>query len=252
MVQERSSKAVFVKAFLNAIQHQATFDEDATWSKHGLLNVAGYAELREWHWPRDFRFKEEFYTLDEDPDSVVNAVAAYGPLETGSHLISAFHADTTCTIKAYEQLGYQHCFTKRLLCKHLDDGDVISDHPVVQFRSVDDADFGEIDKSERPVNWAMAADHTTHHFCVCIDGKAVSWGMVVTSNPSIAYVGQMFTLPTFRRRGYGAAVLSHMHTHSRETRSRAMILMPSYETVDWYPKFGYEPVAECVILCPQE
>ncbi len=252
MASKKSYRAECVKAFLDAIQYQASFERDPIWSEHGVLHVARYVEPCDWHWPRDFRFREEFYVVDVDPTTVVEAIRGFGPLDGDAHLINAFCAADECITKLYAQSMYQHCFTKCLLGKDLgNDPIAIDDHNVIQFDSADDADFGEMEESERPVKWTLVGDQAVRHYCVCEDGKAVSWSMLVMCDPSINYVGQMFTLPEYRRKGRGSALLSHMQAETKGLGRNTMILMPSYETVDWYPKFGYRSVANCAIFCPQ-
>ena len=85
-----------MKAFLDAIQYQASFEKDPTWSEHGTLSVARCAEPCDWHWPRDFHFREEFYVVDADPAAVIDTVRSYGPLDRNAHLINAFCAADEC------------------------------------------------------------------------------------------------------------------------------------------------------------
>ena len=141
-----------VKAFLDAIKCQALFDENPVWTNHGVLDVARYDNPIDWSWPRTFQFKEEFYALDVEPGAVVKDVKAYDIPESEPHLINAFCADIECNTEEYERLGYQHCFTKFLLGKPLDNDENTSDgHLVKRFVSVEDGDFSEINDSERPI-----------------------------------------------------------------------------------------------------
>ena len=226
-----------VRVFLDAIQYQALFDEDPVWSKHGVLEVARYENPIDWRWPRIFQFKEEFYALDVEPGAVVKDVEAYDIPKNEPHLINAFCAEIEGITEEYERLGYQHCFTKFLLGKPLDNDENACDgHLVKQFVSVEDGDFSEINDSERPVNWRMVGNENVRHYAVHIGCKVVSWGILITRDPRISYVGQMFTAPEYRGRGCGSDLLYHMHKEGARMDARTIILMPSYGDGHLVPK----------------
>ena len=62
-----------------------------------------------------------------------------------------------------------------------------------------------------------------------------------SSSDCIAYLTNVFTLPAFRSRGIGAALLEQAKAHARSRRCELLFVWPSPRSMDWYCRNGFTP-----------
>ena len=118
-------------------------------------------------------------------------------------------------------------------------------------KSQADIDFvnASLGTSERPMPKSGFDDPYIQRFYVVQDDKAVAWTQMITRfAPRSVYVGEMFTLPEYRKRGIAKSLLSRIHTEARQLGCEQVILVPSQMAKDFYTQYGYKTSVEFSIF----
>lgn len=99
--------------------------------------------------------------------------------------------------------------------------------------------------SERPMPEQGYDDAHIKRFYAIKDDKAVAWAqMIYDIVPNVAYVGEMFTLPDYRKQGIAKALLERIHNEAHEQGCADIVLVPSYMAMNFYTQFGYRTTCE--------
>jgi GNAT superfamily N-acetyltransferase len=99
--------------------------------------------------------------------------------------------------------------------------------------------------SERPMPTEGFDDPHISRFYVVLDEKVVAWSqMIVNVVPKTAYVGEMFTLPEYRKRGIAKSLLGRIHTEADLLGCKHVVLVPSQMAANFYTQYGYESIVE--------
>jgi len=191
-------------------------------------------------------FQNEFLALDTNPQSVVGAVRMYPHEPDSQHVLDVFHqspVDKGLNAR-YLALGYEAMRTGPILGLDLSQITGPNQQPVSQvktLRQIELANQSLADEGEYISPKTLRQEHI-HTFTVEANYQTVGWAQLVSIDPAVGYLNQLYVLKDFRRRGLGTALIQRAQLEAAVLLKRHMALISSDQAVPIYKRLGYEPL----------
>jgi ribosomal protein S18 acetylase RimI-like enzyme len=212
------------------------------------------------HWPergrRGKEFSEEFFALDQDPAEVLAVVGEAGP--GPDHLIADVRTASESPQDAYLAAGYEFGSMEPLMLAALSDANSIPlpGIPVLRMRSIEEAD--EIVAAQRAIEYperlfspALLADPAVSIRVVLVEGEFAAIGKAALVDGG-AYITDVMTMPAWRKRGYGEAVMRQLHADARAAGLTCAALTSTAMARPLYERLGYRQVGTVTIYATCE
>lgn len=99
-------------------------------------------------------------------------------------------------------------------------------------------------------NQGAARDPAIHNFFATDGSQVIAKGQLILLPGSMAYISDMFCVPTHRRKGLCHAIMRALEDKARLLGATHACLAPGYEVMAYYlyAKYGYEQVASRAVL----
>ncbi len=222
-----------------------------TYTQLGAVGVSYYGEAE-----IGAPFHMEFLAFSDDPKEVVQAIRNY-PMRPGErHVVNVFHATPYVSelINEYTALGYEFRQTSPILAVELPLSGRES-HVQVQLiqtpEQLELANRGLAIEGER-IHPQSLHDPAISNYCAMLEGRVAGWSQVVYHYPATAYVNQLYTLTSFRRRGVARALMDRVHADAWARECQHVVLIPSQMAMPMYYQFGYRPRLYFSVFRPKE
>jgi ribosomal protein S18 acetylase RimI-like enzyme len=206
----------------------------------GGVRVLEFAQGRRWT-----RFLREFVPFEQSPELVLAAVESLPP--PGAHLISVLGERGAGDIGEYERAGYRYWGSETVMRCELA-------HPIPRSSTVETRPLTELATGQRIVAAERAAgikphqieaEHFTHgtilHRWIVLEGEVAAFARLALADDA-AYLADVITLPAFRRRGCGDALVRDLLNDARERGATRCILASTEMAVSVYRGVGFEVV----------
>jgi GNAT superfamily N-acetyltransferase len=196
----------------------------------------------------------DFLTSESDAQEVVDIVRDHLAGAREEHVLTVFSLVPERVIEAYESLGYQHAWTNILMARDLvtEDAALGNTAGVRSLGSDGDVDSINATAPDHRTTVEAVGDPYLHDYLIRDDGRVIAKAQIVTKPGEVAYVSDMFTAPTNRRRGYSRALMESLHRRARACGAERSILVPSLmaREIGLYQKYGYRETIPMVLLIP--
>ncbi len=239
-------------AFADAVAHKFMVEEGAeTMDLPGGRIITHRRDL-EHPWPRSFRYRTEVFVGPEDPDAALGAARRQFGDRT-EHVVNLFGVSESNRDQLADQLDYTVAWRNVVMERSLgidEAGERATDvRPVETERDVVAVNLMGPDNPAAP---AAISDPNLADFCIDDGGRAVAKGQVVVGLGRIAYVSDMYTAESHRRRGLGTAMMRELEAEAAARGAEQIILVPSLETRrnGFYERLGYRPALSMDVLIP--
>ena len=222
-----------------------------TYTDLGAVGVSHYGKAKV-----GASFQIEFLALSDQPEAVAQAIHAYPTRPGEEYVLDVFHArfDPGILIDQYAALGFDYRSTRTIQGRGLPVP--ARDQLVATYK---------IQNSEQVarVNPRLAADGETiypqtvadpciHNYAAEVNGQVAGWAQLVTVQPLVAYLHQLYTLVAYRRRGVAAALLDQVHTEAWKMGCQHVVLIPSTMAMALYANYAYRPLLYFSVFKPEK
>jgi ribosomal protein S18 acetylase RimI-like enzyme len=208
-------------------------------------------------WPnegrRGGRYHHEFFALDQDPQTIIDVVKSVDPQQP--YFISEVYGSRSRQLDAFTSAGFAFESTEPIMTRVLGGDEADSDSPVVA--DVTDsalADrvfqaFAAANSGPRRTTQAQIDDPATLIKSVFIDGEPAAHGKGILIENAL-YITDIGTIPAFRKRGLGGAIMTALHHEAQKRGARHAILSATQMAAPLYRSLGYTDVGTLDIYIP--
>jgi ribosomal protein S18 acetylase RimI-like enzyme len=198
---------------------------------------------------RGLRYTHEFYVLDVDPERAIPAareIAGDSP-----HMIDVLGSDQDGRMAGYEAVGYASWGRETIMAREL--ATFEPGEPTIDIRSVEDiataerivrAQFDAIGRAH-PVTAAHIADPAVIDRWVAIDGEFAAFARVALIDGD-AYCSDVVTLPNYRRRGLGVALVRQLLVDARAAGAERCVLSATAMATELYRGLGFVEITPLI------
>lgn len=209
------------------------------------------------HWPangrRNGRYFYEFFGIEGDPEEMISVVGQVDPQQP--YFISDMYSLRASAADAYRHLGYTTNFQEPIMVLKLAEleGELATE-PVCDVTTMDQATaiqqaFARADERPRPTSQKQIDDAQTIIKAILIDGEPAATGKGILLN-DLLYVTDIGTIPSFRKRGFGAAIMRALHLTAKKRGATYSILSATQMAAALYRSLGYRDVGVLDIYEP--
>ena len=212
--------------------------------------------VRHLHWPetgrRGERWTDEYFALDADPAAVIAAIRSTNP--GPHHFLSDIYSSRGRARAMYQALGYHLTVFEPLMILDLS-------HPLKSPRhhvedSVDlavarrltDAQIRE-HGSVRPTSQTQIDDPNILLEIINVGGEPVAGGKGVLLGDAL-YVSDISTLPSHRKQGLAASIMTALHATARDRGAHYAVLSATEMAASLYRTMGYQELAQIDFYSP--
>jgi GNAT superfamily N-acetyltransferase len=191
-------------------------------------------------------FQYEFLALSPDVEQVMKAVLAY-PVPKGKHyIINVFHSQPSSLALREQYAAYSHEFISTGVILGLELPAKLNTipanvHKATTIRQAETANDSLAREGER-IHVQTLRDKHIHSFYIEADAEVVGWLQLVTRDPEVGYVNQLYVLEAYRKRKLGTALVQYAHAYAREMGLKRTVLVPSGSAIHLYRRLGYCPL----------
>jgi GNAT superfamily N-acetyltransferase len=213
-------------------------------ARHGTMRYFVYPNGR-----AGSTFTHEFFPFDAPTDDAIQfAQSLAGP---SPHLISPMGQRIDAETGIYEAAGYEHVADWTLMVRPLTErvsqpGDERA--VLIEDAATEDRVLSTIlatGGSEHPTRSGHVADPAIRQRWISDGGEPASFGrMVLLGNH--AYLGDMATVPAYRRRGHAAAIMRSLLDDALAFGATACVLASTAMAHGLYLRFGFRDVMPMV------
>ena len=180
----------------------------------------------------------EYFAIELDPDHVVQAIRQ---AEGGAaHWLTVFTDFPEETQAAYLDRGYETDEAQFLMGRRLE-GIQLSRSSLPVHRA---ARLGEIEainqaRGFRVIYPGFLADRLVEVYYTGAPDNPAAWGSALLVDETTVYLANMYTVPAFRRQGFGSALLSTILVDAAEGGAERCILVSSNTGHRLYQKHAF-------------
>jgi GNAT superfamily N-acetyltransferase len=194
-------------------------------------------------------FTHEFFPYDVPADEAIQFAQSLAP--HSPHLLSPIGERIRDETGIYEAAGYERVGNWTLMVRPLTHE--VSRSGDERALVIEDADTEDrvvsailaIGESEHPTRSGHVADPTIRQRWISDSGEPASFGrMVLLGNH--AYLGDMATVPAYRRRGHASAIMRSLLDDALAVGATACVLASTSMAHDLYLRFGFQEVMPMV------
>jgi GNAT superfamily N-acetyltransferase len=181
---------------------------------------------------------DEYFAIEPDPDHVVQTIRqAEG---TTAHWLTVFTDFPEETQAAYLGRGYDTDEAQFLMGRRLE-GIQLSRSSLPVHRA---ARLGEIEainqaRGFRVIHPGFLTDTRVEVYYTGAPDNPAAWGSALLVDEDTVYLANMYTVPDFRRQGFGSALLSTILVDAAEGGAKCCILVSSNTGHRLYQKHGF-------------
>jgi ribosomal protein S18 acetylase RimI-like enzyme len=201
--------------------------------------LTGLGDLMHLHFGKAFDgITDEYFAVDQDPDRVVQAIRQ---AEGGAaHWLTVFTDFPEETQAAYLGRGYDTDQAQFLMGRRLE-GIQLSRSSIPIHRA---ARLGEIEainqaRGFRVIYPGFLTDRRVEVYYAGSPDNPAAWGSALLVGDDTIYLANMYTVPAFRRQGFGSALLSTILVDAAEGGVKRCILVSSNSGHRLYQKHGF-------------
>jgi len=246
-----------VKAYLDAITIKYQIENNANIIDCDQVLGVQFPQWLIQPWPREFNYRFEFYTGNNPPAHVLNAINTCFVKSPEEHILQIFSDQLNQLIPAYRHLGYSHAWSNILMVRKLSSNEKktafrgVEIKPIKTFQDVAMVNSIEPDI---PCSTNGLDSPDIHNLMALYNGQVCAKAQLITMDGKYAYMADLFTHPNFRRKGISSALLQEMHTIAAESGNTQSLLIPSKMTreFDLFQKFSYQTLVEMALLVPEQ
>jgi GNAT superfamily N-acetyltransferase len=213
-------------------------------ARHGTTRYVVYPDGR-----ADSGFTHEFFPFDvpaADAIRFTQSLAGHSP-----HLISPMGERIRTETGIYEAAGYEQVAAWALMIRPLtervsqsgDDRVALIEDAATEDRVV--SAILATGESQHPTRSGHAADPAIRQRWILDGGEPASFGRIVLLGDH-AYLGDMATLPAYRRRGHAAAIMRSLLDDALAAGATACVLAATDMAHGLYLRFGFREVMPMV------
>ncbi len=185
----------------------------------------------------------EIYSLSQDPQEVIKTITEFNLPPAERFVLNIFHMEEEARQieKVFESAGYRFAFTN--IVRGLSLPTSVPDRGIPIKQVSDPSQIAFVNLTHQffqPMPKTVLNHADVRAFYAELDGQAAGWSLLVTTAPNVAYISDMFTLPSFRGRGVAEAMLGTMHAVAASAGKSYSLLVPSVMAWNYYQRFGYE------------
>jgi hypothetical protein len=239
-----------VQAMIASYNHVYSVVYDTTYHDLGAIGVSAYGNAP------IAAYQNEFFALDPDPQTVVQAIRAYPQEPYAKHVLNVFFdtiSDSGLTAE-YEHLGYEPVRSGPLLGLELGASlrpNAYPVRPVKMLRDIELANQSLADEGEYISPKTLRQEYI-HTFIAEANGQAAGWAQMVTIHPKVAYLNQLFVMKGFRRGQMGSSLLQRAQMDAAVLGMDHMVLIPSDMAAEMVAKLGYQALVYFTALRPRD
>ena len=191
-------------------------------------------------------FQYEFLALSPDAKEAMEAVQAYPIPDDKQYIVDVFHPEPSSSALKEQYTKYSHEFVRTgpILGFKLSDKEATVPNNVFEATTIQQAETANhnlVTEGERIYVPTLRDEHI-HSFYVQHEGEAVGWLQLVTVQPGIGYINQLYVLKNYRQRKYGTALVQYAHATAIKMGLKHMVLIPSDQAMHLYRRLGYSPL----------
>jgi GNAT superfamily N-acetyltransferase len=181
---------------------------------------------------------DEYFAIEQDPDRVVQAIRqAEG---AAAHWLTVFTDFPEETQAAYLARGYDSDEEQFLMGRRLD-GIQLSRSSIPVHRAARLIEIEAINQARgfRVIYPGFLTDTRIEVYYAGTPDNPAAWGSALLVDEETIYLANMYTVPDFRRRGFGSALLSTILVDAAEGGAKRCILVSSNTGHRMYQKHGF-------------
>ena len=190
-------------ALVQSIGHKFAVESGATLHAGETVSAITYRHDLIHPWPKEFAYRVELFTQQEDAANIVRAAQKALGSEAREHVVNVFTGGRAAIKAACNQFGYQLAWTNVLMSKKLSPTTTVPPD-IAEIRPISTAQDVEAINTlepETPSSARAIDDPSLHDFVGLMDGAIVAKTEMVTVYPGIGYVSDICTRLDSRRKG---------------------------------------------------
>jgi GNAT superfamily N-acetyltransferase len=181
---------------------------------------------------------DEYFAIEQDPDRVVQTIhRAEG---AAAHWLTVFTDFPEETRAAYLGRGYDTDDEQYLMGRRLE-GIQLSRSSIPVHRAARLSEIEAINQARgfRVIYPGFLNDTRVEVYYAGTPDNPAAWGSALLIDESTIYLANMYTVPDFRRQGFGSALLSTILVDAAEGGAKRCILVSSNTGHRMYQKHGF-------------
>lgn len=181
---------------------------------------------------------DEYFATEQDPDRVVQAIRqAEG---TAPHWLTVFTDFPESTRAAFLARGYDSDDEQYLMGRRLEGIQLSrSDIPIHRAARLSEIEAINQARGFRVIYPGFLTDPRVEVYYAGTPDNPAAWGSALLVDEDTIYLANMYTVPAFRRQGFGSALLSTLLVDAAEGGAKRCILVSSNLGHRMYQKHGF-------------
>lgn len=186
---------------------------------------------------------DDYFVADCAPTHAMSCIRAVPP---ASLCYITVCADDDRDIAPYQALGATHAYSELVMAVDVRHGTDVEPHYAVQRANSNDVStWNALDpEGDTWLNVLDVAATTMGHYAIVHADKIIARGRSLRMPTGFSYVSMVYVAPSYRRRGYGRALMQTMLRDDCAAGMHTSTLMASYDGAALYATLGYETVAQ--------
>jgi len=229
-----------VEAMIASYNHVYKVIYNTRYEERGPIGVSVYdnAPIASFHY--------EFLALDPDLHMVMDAIQKYEVPDGKKYIVNVFHASPSGADlkKQFASLDYEFVRTGPILGLELPlkvSTIPLNVHKAKTLQHTEAANNSLTAEGER-IHVETLRDKNIHNFFVKEDGQAVGWIQLVTVQPGVGYINQLYVLEEYRKRKFGTTLVNAAHSEAIRLGIKKMVAVPSDLSLHLFRRMGYRPL----------
>ena len=239
------------EAMIASYNHVYQVAFGTTYTDLGAVGVSHYGKAKV-----GASFQIEFLAFCNQPEAVVQAIRAYPTRPGEEYVLDVFHPrfDSGSLIDQYAALGFDYRSTRTILGRELPAP--TRDHHVTTYKIHNRQQVAQVNPrlaADGEMIYPQTVDDPyIQNYVAEVDGQVAGWVQLVTVQPQVAYLNQLYTLVAYRRRGVAAALLDLVHAEAWEMGCQHVVLIPSTVAMALYANYAYRPLLYLSVFKPEK
>ena len=239
------------QAMIASYNHVYQVAFGTTYTDLGTIGVSHYGKAKV-----GASFQIEFLALCNQPEAVVQAIRAYPTRPGEEYVLDVFHPsfDSGSLIDQYATLGFDYRSTRTILGRKLPvpaRGQSVVTYKILTSEQVAQVN-PKLAADGEMIYLQTVADPYIHNYAAEVDRQVAGWAQLVTVQPQVAYLHQLYTLVAYRRRGVAAALLDLVHAEAWKMGCQHVVLIPSTVAMALYARYAYRPLLYLSVFKPEK
>jgi len=246
-----------VHAFLSSMFYK--YQNESLAKIIDLEEVKGiqYVQSLQQPWPRNFKYKLEFFAEENPPGFVFEIIQKYIKDSPEEYVLNILSKNINVLIPGYKDIGFLHAWNNTIMLHKLSNKkkNVEATESVDIYVIKSELEIANVNAlgPDYPVSLTGLLDPYIFNLYATYNGEVGAKAQAVIIDPQFIYISDLFTHPDFRRKGLSAALLFRLHQIGLENGCKYSILLPSKMTRNFelFQKFEYLESVSFALLVPE-